>query len=124
MGIYDRDYYREDRRGMLNSVIPEGGVCKFLIVAQIVVFVLQWINLTNISLADSLGLQLSGLQQGEVWRAFTFSFVHSQIGLLGLAFNLFFIWYFGIPTLFPLEWQQWVNRNGSEFFFAFIANTS
>lgn len=32
-----------------------------------------------------------------------------------------FIWYFGIPTLLPLEWQQWINRHGSEFFFAFIA---
>ncbi|MEO6293467.1 MAG: amino acid ABC transporter permease [Burkholderiaceae bacterium] len=32
-----------------------------------------------------------------------------------------FIWYFGIPTLLPIEWQQWINRHGSEFFFAFIA---
>lgn len=32
-----------------------------------------------------------------------------------------FLWYFGIPTLLPLDWQQWINRHGSEFFFAFIA---
>jgi polar amino acid transport system permease protein len=32
-----------------------------------------------------------------------------------------FLWYFGIPTLLPLDWQQWINRHGAEFFFAFIA---
>lgn len=32
-----------------------------------------------------------------------------------------FLWYFGIPTLLPMDWQQWINRHGSEFFFAFIA---
>ena len=32
-----------------------------------------------------------------------------------------FLWYFGIPMLLPLEWQQWINRHGSEFFFAFLA---
>ncbi|HUG24651.1 amino acid ABC transporter permease [Piscinibacter sp.] len=32
-----------------------------------------------------------------------------------------FLWYFGIPTLLPPEWQQWINKHGSEFFFAFIA---
>jgi polar amino acid transport system permease protein len=32
-----------------------------------------------------------------------------------------FLWYFGIPTLLPAEWQHWINRHGSEFTFAFIA---
>lgn len=32
-----------------------------------------------------------------------------------------FLWYFGIPTLLPMDWQLWINRHGSEFFFAFIA---
>lgn len=31
------------------------------------------------------------------------------------------MWYFGIPTLLPVDWQQWINRQGSEFLFAFIA---
>ncbi len=92
MGIYDRDYYREDRRGMLNSVIPEGGVCKFLIVAQIVVYLLQALDHT---VGASLGLSLDGLLQGEIWRLFTFSFTHWNLGLFGLVFNLYFIWAFG-----------------------------
>ena len=32
-----------------------------------------------------------------------------------------FLWYFGIPTLLPMDWQLWINRHGNEFFFAFIA---
>lgn len=32
-----------------------------------------------------------------------------------------FLWYFGIATLLPHDLQQWLNRHGSEFFFALIA---
>ncbi|BAL24221.1 amino acid ABC transporter permease [Azoarcus sp. KH32C] len=32
-----------------------------------------------------------------------------------------FLWYFGIASMLPAETQQWVNRHGSEFLFAFIA---
>lgn len=32
-----------------------------------------------------------------------------------------FLWYFGIATLLPQGLQQWFNRHGSEFFFAFIS---
>ncbi len=95
MGIYERDYYREDRRGMLNSVIPEGGVCKFLIVAQIVAFVFQWSQPEDATFVSGLGLQLSGLLNGELWRILSFSFVHPRLDLFALIFNLIFIWYFG-----------------------------
>lgn len=32
-----------------------------------------------------------------------------------------FLWYFGISTFLPKDVQQWLNRHGSEFFFAFIS---
>lgn len=32
-----------------------------------------------------------------------------------------FLWYFGVATLLPATWQQWLNANHSEFIFAFIA---
>lgn len=32
-----------------------------------------------------------------------------------------FLWYFGVATLLPANWQQWLNANQSEFVFAFIA---
>jgi polar amino acid transport system permease protein len=32
-----------------------------------------------------------------------------------------FLWYFGMATLLPSTWQQWLNAHHSEFFFAFVA---
>lgn len=32
-----------------------------------------------------------------------------------------FLWYFGVATLLPAPWQQWLNTHHSEFVFAFIA---
>ncbi|NPC58353.1 amino acid ABC transporter permease [Caenimonas soli] len=32
-----------------------------------------------------------------------------------------FLWYFGVGTLLPAGWQQWLNAHHSEFVFAFIA---
>lgn len=32
-----------------------------------------------------------------------------------------FLWYFGVATLLPGDWQQWLNAHRSEFIFAFIA---
>src|ERR1043165_4784050 len=63
MGIYDRDYYRDDRRSYWNRMIPEGGVCKFLIGAQVVVFVLQFLGSADpgggVGLSGWLALQPS-----------------------------------------------------------------
>lgn len=41
MGIYDRDYYRKEGPSYLDSLIPSGLVCKWLIGINIVLFVLQ-----------------------------------------------------------------------------------
>lgn len=32
-----------------------------------------------------------------------------------------FLWYFGVATLLPGSWQQWLNAHHSEFVFAFVA---
>jgi polar amino acid transport system permease protein len=32
-----------------------------------------------------------------------------------------FLWYFGVATLLPTNWQHWLNAHHSEFVFAFIA---
>lgn len=32
-----------------------------------------------------------------------------------------FLWYFGVGTLLPGAWQQWLNAHHSEFVFAFVA---
>jgi membrane associated rhomboid family serine protease len=97
MGIHDRDYYREDsRRGVIHSIIPEGSVCKVLILAQIVFFIAQMLDRADPPLGQGLGLQLSGLLHGEIWRVITFGFVHpAHQGIVSFAFSLLFIWYFG-----------------------------
>ncbi len=44
MGIYDRDYYRKEGPSYLESLIPSGQVCKWLIGINILIFVLQLIT--------------------------------------------------------------------------------
>lgn len=98
MGIYDRDYYRGSERGFLSNLLPEGSVCKALIIAQIVVFAAQVLTIESESLAwvtPALALNPEALFSGEIWRIFTFGFVHPSLGIFALAFNLLFLWYFG-----------------------------
>lgn len=104
MGFYDRDYSRDARHGMLGDLLPEGGVCKVLIVTLIAVFALQSLsaqgNFEGGSISQYLGLSFDDILRGEVWRLITFGFVHpaasfSYSSLLSLAFTLFFLWRFG-----------------------------
>ncbi|MEI7687082.1 MAG: rhomboid family intramembrane serine protease [Planctomycetota bacterium] len=96
MGIYDRDYYRESNRGLLGSVLPEGGVCKILIIAQLVMFGVQALAGESFAaLASDLALQPSAVMHGEVWRIVTFGFLHPSLDPWSLAFGLLFLWYFG-----------------------------
>ena len=73
------------------------------------------------SLAALLGtfLALIRMMPNRVAEGFVASYVeyHQNVPMLVQIF----LWYFGIPTLLPTDWQQWINRHGSEFFFAFIA---
>jgi membrane associated rhomboid family serine protease len=44
MGIYDREYYRREGPSFLGSLAPRGKVCKWLIIINVAVFVLQLIS--------------------------------------------------------------------------------
>lgn len=72
-------------------------------------------------LAMALGtmLALIRMSSSRIARAFVATYVeyHQNVPMLVQIF----LWYFGIPTLLPQAWQIWVNRNGGEFIFAFIA---
>jgi membrane associated rhomboid family serine protease len=96
MGVYDRDYYRNDPPGgVLGGVAP---VCKWLIVINIAVFVLQ-------TLTDDPHTRLGGVSEwlmllrdrcighGEVWRLISYAFCHGD--LLHLAGNMWFLWMMG-----------------------------
>jgi polar amino acid transport system permease protein len=72
-------------------------------------------------LAAALGTLLALLRMApnRAAQAFVTGYVeyHQNVPMLVQLF----LWYFGIPTLLPGDWQQWINRQGSEFFFAFLA---
>jgi len=94
MGIYDRDYYRNNTT--LQWWSQTGAVCRWLITANIAVFVLQ------LFFPDTVTgwLQLSPrdtLDKFQIWRILTYAFCHDTRGGLPLhiLFNMLFLWWFG-----------------------------
>jgi membrane associated rhomboid family serine protease len=119
MGIYDREYYRKEGPSYLESLIPRGQVCKWLIGINILVFVLQLITKPTPQdfrqidahrkgaqtiqvpesrwgpISDSLDLATDKVTEGQVWRLLTYSFLHSPTTLWHILFNMLFLWWFG-----------------------------
>jgi len=108
MGIYDRDYYRREGPSYLETLIPSGTVCKWLIGINIVVFIVQVIGYVpgqwtpNGQLPDTTGwftdtfiLDTSAVLNGQVWRLLTYAFLHSPEGWSHIFFNMLFLWWFG-----------------------------
>jgi membrane associated rhomboid family serine protease len=98
MGIYDREYYRREGPSFLGSFIDRGRVTKYLILINVIVFVIQLIT----SVADEsvftqvLWLDTDAVLHGQVWRLLTYAFLHSTSGLpLHILFNMLFLWWFG-----------------------------
>jgi membrane associated rhomboid family serine protease len=100
MGIYDREYYRSDGPGFLGTFVRRGQVCKWLIVANAVAFVIQ------LATRESPGASVDGwftdlfildpdrVVRGEVWRLITGGFLHS-FGWQHIVFNMLFLWWMG-----------------------------
>lgn len=83
MGIYDRDYYREDDRWSNPFARAKGTV--FLCLCYVVIFIAQvgtldarqqWANQQPTGLTAQLQLDVEKVLRGEVWRVFTYAFVH------------------------------------------------
>jgi membrane associated rhomboid family serine protease len=93
MGIYDREYYRDETggSGWLSGTAP---TCKMLILIIVAVFLAPW--LLNDPQLDDL-LSVSGAKvfgQGQVWRLATAAFVHNG-GPIFLLFEMLFFWMVG-----------------------------
>jgi membrane associated rhomboid family serine protease len=99
MGIYDREYYRNEGPSFLDSITSRGMVCKWLIIINVIVFTIQLVTHPGGRAAspftDALVLDVGDVQNGQVWRLLTYSFLHSEGALLHILFNMLFLWWFG-----------------------------
>jgi membrane associated rhomboid family serine protease len=97
MGIYDRDYYRREAPSFLGSFAGQGQVCKWLILINAAIFILQLMTRARGDtgpLTEALVLDPSKVAHGEVWRLLTYAFLHSD-HWWHIVFNMLFLWWFG-----------------------------
>lgn len=93
MGIYNRDYFRNDQRRWSGGWLANG--YKWLIAANVIVYVLQ---LVVPGVTDLLELTPALVCEGQVWRLLTYAFCHDPRSPLHILFNMLFLVWFG-PTL-------------------------
>jgi membrane associated rhomboid family serine protease len=97
MGIYDREYYRDDRSSFLGTLARSGQVWKTLILINVVVFVLQMATANfgvNGPVTDWLKIDTDAILRGEVWRLLTGAFLHSK-DWQHIVFNMLIVWWAG-----------------------------
>jgi membrane associated rhomboid family serine protease len=95
MTIYDREYYRREGPSFLGA-FAHGQACKWLILANVGIFVLQLFSQqSGASLTSYLLLDVDSLRHGEVWRLLSYAFAHDTQGWMHILFNMLFLWWFG-----------------------------
>jgi membrane associated rhomboid family serine protease len=117
MGIQDRDYYRNEGPSIFDSLMPSGVVCRWLIIVNIAVFIVQMVAMSTVRpliipgpdgiqiplpnpssgwVTDWFILDVSKVLDGQVWRLLTYAFLHSPDSyFMHLIFNMLFLWWFG-----------------------------
>lgn len=110
MGIYSRDYLRDDEGGPRRfGGGYSGNIVKTLIIANVVVFVLQILTMRTVAYQTPLGvvqvreslvqswLALDGSKvlQGQVWRLITYAFCHDTFQIFHILFNMYILWLAG-----------------------------
>lgn len=95
MGLYDRDYMRDDEPGWRPVRATPWSATIMLLVALIAVFVVQLaMSLKgDPSFEQTFALSLNGIFSGRIWQLFTFQFLHGN--LLHIALNGFALYSFG-----------------------------
>ncbi|WZO96909.1 rhomboid family intramembrane serine protease [Isosphaeraceae bacterium EP7] len=92
MGIYDREYYRDDSRGfgLFSGVAP---ACKALILINVVAYVASVLIPTLQQAFDAQSALI--FEQFQVWRLLTATFLHNVRDPLHILFNMLILWWFG-----------------------------
>lgn len=117
MGIYNRDYLRDDY-GRPGGAWANADVIKWLIIVNVAVFVLQvvWTRpaspedlglSTEVALPEELqgfrvpviddwfALDRTAIFGGQIWRLLTYEFLHSRYDVWHLFFNMLFLYLAG-----------------------------
>ncbi len=95
MGIYDRDYYQADE---MRPLRPWDGksMVTLLIIANVIVFIANFLFSQRNSLAEMLTLSASDLQQPLHWfRLLSYGFVHAPNDPFHLVFNMVTLYFLG-----------------------------
>jgi membrane associated rhomboid family serine protease len=112
MGIYSRDYIREDY-GPRGGAWRDANVVKWLIIVNVAVFVLQLVWQVPVpynevydgvvyegeayepAINDWLALNRSAVFRGQIWRLITYEFLHAHDGPWHLFWNMLGLYWCG-----------------------------
>jgi len=108
MGIYNRDYFRNDQRRLREGWFASG--YKWLIAANVIVFVLQllvtqtklvpvdegaYVRIRVPMVTQAFELAPAPVFHGQIWRLVTYAFCHDVNSVLHILFNMLFLVWFG-----------------------------
>jgi len=92
MGVYDRDYYRDESGGSGWFSGP-AAACKAIIVVNAVLF-LAFMGVSNSELRLQLVANSDDIfKHGKVWQLLTSAFLHANLG--HIVWNMLFLWFIG-----------------------------
>ncbi len=93
MGLYDREYYREEPRGLVLG--GETSITTALILINAAILVVDAL-FTNKQLSERLALPSNLFEQPYLfWTALTYGFAHDPNNFVHVFFNMFALWLFG-----------------------------
>ena len=93
MGLYDREYYREEPRGLVLG--GETSITTALILINAAILVADAL-FANKQLSEKLALPSNLIEQPYLfWTALTYGFAHDPDHFVHVFFNMFALWLFG-----------------------------
>jgi membrane associated rhomboid family serine protease len=101
MGLYDRDYYRNETSGSGRLGASGSVVCRSLIAINVAAYILQMLTLgSNEGRFEGITRwfelsPVSFFRDFQVWRLVTYAFLHNPSSPMHILFNMLGLWWFG-----------------------------